>query len=52
MQEVYAQHRLDRKRRAPGLALGIVWLDERDQFLPRHHANHLVEKLAFAGTLR
>jgi hypothetical protein len=52
MKEVNAQHRLDRKRRAASLALRVVRLDERDQFPPRHHPCHLVEKFTLAGVLR
>jgi len=54
LQEVDAQHGLDRKRRATafGAGCGCVRRNQRHQFGPRHHQVHLVEELALARPLR
>jgi hypothetical protein len=55
LQEVDAQHRPQCKRRtahAAGLALGsVVRFDQGTVLGPRHHALHLLEKLALARAL-
>ena len=51
LKEVNAQHRLQRKRRAAGTALGVVRRDKRHQRSPGNHALHLRQELALAGLL-
>jgi len=55
LQEVDAQHGLQFERwttHAAGLALGaVVRLDQGSELVPRHHALHLIEKLALARAL-
>lgn len=51
LQEVDAQHRLDRKRGPSDLSTRAVRLDQRDQLRPRHNPIHLVEELALARLL-
>jgi hypothetical protein len=52
LQEMNAQHRCQFKRRAPCLGSWCVRRNERQQFRPRHHQVHLVEKHGFARAPR
>ena len=53
LQEVNAQHRFDRKRRATAFGTGgrCVRRNQCHQLGPRHHQVHLVEELALARAL-
>lgn len=54
LQEVNAQHRLNRKRRAPtfgACATGCKRLNQTYQPRPRHHQIHLIKKYPFARAL-
>jgi len=51
LQEVDAQHGLNRKRRPAGLAFRVVRFNQRNQVGPGNHTLHLVEKLALARLL-
>ncbi len=51
LQQVNAQHDLEGERRTPGLAAGRIWGDQGEQFRPRDHLVHLVEKFPLARAL-
>lgn len=51
LQEVRAQHGLQRERRTTFLAFGVVRGDEFDQSYPRHDFVHLLQELALTGFL-
>ncbi|VTU30816.1 hypothetical protein RA8CHR_04233 [Variovorax sp. RA8] len=52
LQVVDAQHRLEAERRAAGLRARVVRCHDLHQRVPRHHAHHLLQKLALARPLR
>ncbi len=52
LQTMQPQHAFDTHRRSPwAFGLGLDRLNDRDQFRPRHHPVHLVEKLLTASGL-
>jgi hypothetical protein len=51
LEEVDAQHRVHPERRAAGLGLRVVGLNEGRKLHPRHHPLHLLEELPLAGLL-
>jgi hypothetical protein len=52
LEVVDAQHGLDGERRAAGLGLRAVGLNNLHEHRPRHHAVHLLQELALARLLR
>ena len=51
LQQMHTQHRHQRVGRTATFTLRIMWLDQSNQSLPRHHPIHLDQEQLLAGLL-